>query len=152
MRRGQEVELGDIIFSLKMLPTHQMTAPSTTKLQSLKLSFQQPRKSRLEQYTNARKRVEEQNIFEVMGHTQPPTPIQTDNSTADGIINSRVQPKCTKAMDMRFHWLTIEASTKNNSDFIGAQGRCSKGITGQNITPLPFTAKYEVRFYHHTKW
>ena len=32
-------------------------------------------------------------------------PIQTDNSMADGIINGKVQPKRTKAMDMRFHWL-----------------------------------------------
>jgi hypothetical protein len=56
-------------------------------------------------YTNARKGVEEQNILRVMGHPQPPTPVQTDNSTAEGIINLRVQPKRTKAMDMRFHWL-----------------------------------------------
>jgi hypothetical protein len=40
-----------------------------------------------------------------MGHPQPATPVQTDNSTAEGIIHSRVQPKRTKAMDMRFHWL-----------------------------------------------
>ena len=56
-------------------------------------------------YINARKAVEEIQILEEMGHPQPPTPIQTDNSTAEGIINSHVQPKCTKAMDMRFHWL-----------------------------------------------
>ena len=36
---------------------------------------------------------------------QPPTPVQTDNLTADSIVNLRVQPKRTKAMDMRFHWL-----------------------------------------------
>jgi hypothetical protein len=36
---------------------------------------------------------------------QPPTPVQTDNSTAEGIVNLHVQPKRTKAMDMRFHWL-----------------------------------------------
>jgi hypothetical protein len=42
-------------------------------------------------YTNARKVVEEWNILGEMGHPQePPTPVQTDNSTADGIINSRV--------------------------------------------------------------
>jgi hypothetical protein len=41
-------------------------------------------------YTNARKGVEERNILEEMGHPQPPTPVQTDNSTADDIINSRV--------------------------------------------------------------
>jgi hypothetical protein len=56
-------------------------------------------------YINARKRVEERNILEEMAHIQPPTSIQTDNSTADGIINLRVQPKRKKAMDMRFHWL-----------------------------------------------
>ena len=43
-------------------------------------------------YINARKAVEERMILEEMGHPQPCTPIQTDNSTADGIINSRVQP------------------------------------------------------------
>jgi hypothetical protein len=51
-------------------------------------------------YTNARKGVKEQNILKEMGHPQPPTPVQTDNSTAKGIINLRVQPKRTKAMDM----------------------------------------------------
>ena len=40
-----------------------------------------------------------------MGHKQPPTPIQTDNAIADTVINGKVQPKHTKAMDMRFHWL-----------------------------------------------
>jgi len=42
-------------------------------------------------------------ILEEMGHTQPPTPIQTDNAMADAVINGKIQPKCTKAMDMRFH-------------------------------------------------
>ncbi len=40
-----------------------------------------------------------------MGHLQPPTPVQTDYLTADSILNLQVQPKCTKAMNMRFHWL-----------------------------------------------
>ena len=44
-------------------------------------------------------------ILEELGHKQPPTPIQTDNSTAEGVVNNKVQPKRTKAMDMRFHWL-----------------------------------------------
>jgi len=47
-------------------------------------------------YINARKGVEERNILEEMGHKQPPTPVQTDNSTADSIVNLRVQPKRTK--------------------------------------------------------
>ncbi len=56
-------------------------------------------------YINACKAVEECIILDVMGHKQPATPVQVDNSTAKGIVNKRVQPKCTKAMEMHFHWL-----------------------------------------------
>jgi hypothetical protein len=44
-------------------------------------------------------------ILEELGHVQPPMPLQFDNAMADGVINGKVQPKQTKAMDMRFHWL-----------------------------------------------
>ncbi len=44
-------------------------------------------------------------ILEEMGHKQPPTPLQTDNSMAEAVINGKVQSKQAKAMDMRFHWL-----------------------------------------------
>ena len=46
-------------------------------------------------------------ILAEMGHKQPPTPIQTDNAMAEAVtvINGKIQPKRTKAMDMRFHWL-----------------------------------------------
>jgi len=56
-------------------------------------------------YIMAREAVYIRIILEEMGHKQPPTPVQTDNSMADGVINGKVQPKRTKAMDMRFHWL-----------------------------------------------
>jgi hypothetical protein len=44
-------------------------------------------------------------VLEEMGHTQPPTPLQTDNAMVEGVVNGKVQPKQTKAMDMCFHWL-----------------------------------------------
>ncbi len=44
-------------------------------------------------------------ILEEMGQKQPATPLQTNNSMAKAVTNGKVQPKCTKAMDMRFHWL-----------------------------------------------
>jgi hypothetical protein len=44
-------------------------------------------------------------ILEEPGHVQPPTPLQTDYAMAAGIINGKVQPKQTKATEMRFHWL-----------------------------------------------
>ncbi len=52
----------------------------------------------------ARKAVYIRIILEELGHKQPPMPIQTDNAMADTIINGKVQPKQTKAMDMKFHW------------------------------------------------
>jgi hypothetical protein len=56
-------------------------------------------------YLNAKEAVHLQQILSEMGHKQPRTPIHTDNTTAEGVINNKIQPKCTKAMDMRFHWL-----------------------------------------------
>jgi hypothetical protein len=44
-----------------------------------------------------------------LGHIQPPTPLRTDNSTAFGILN---KTKKTKAMDMRYHWLTDRVRQK----------------------------------------
>ena len=43
--------------------------------------------------------------FEEMGHAHPPTPVKTDNSTTEDIMNSRLQQNRSKAMDMRFYWV-----------------------------------------------
>jgi hypothetical protein len=40
-----------------------------------------------------------------LGHLQPPTPLQTDNQCADGIINKTVKQTRSKAIDMRYYWL-----------------------------------------------
>ena len=50
-----------------------------------------------------------------MGHPQPLTPIQTGNSTSKGVINNIIQPKRTKAMDVRFHWLRDRKTFKQFS-------------------------------------
>ena len=56
-------------------------------------------------FLNAKEAVYLRQILTELGHPQPRTPIQTDNSTAESVINNKIQPKRTKAMDMRFHWL-----------------------------------------------
>ena len=43
--------------------------------------------------------------LEAMGYPQPATPMKTDNSTTDGIINNTMKQRRSKAIDMRFHWL-----------------------------------------------
>jgi hypothetical protein len=40
-----------------------------------------------------------------LGHEQPPTRIQTDNSAATGIANDSIKQKRAKAIDMRFYWI-----------------------------------------------
>eukprot|EP00804_Cyclotella_cryptica_P021646 CCRYP_021133-RA/>CCRYP_021133-RA protein AED:0.45 eAED:0.45 QI:0/0/0/1/0/0/2/0/104 len=67
-------------------------------------------------YINARSHTHPHLLTE-LGHTQPPTPIQIDNSTALGAITNTIQPKRTKAMDMRFHWLRCRTN-QNSSDIL----------------------------------
>ena len=56
-------------------------------------------------FNNTKEAVYLRQILEETGHPQPRTPIQTDNTTAEGVINKKIQPKRTKAMDMHYHWL-----------------------------------------------
>jgi hypothetical protein len=54
-------------------------------------------------YINACKAVPQRQTLAEMGHKQPPTPMQTNNGTSLGVANINIQPRRTKAMDMRFH-------------------------------------------------
>jgi 3-phenylpropionate/cinnamic acid dioxygenase small subunit len=47
-----------------------------------------------------------------LGHTQPDKPLCTDNYTAFGILNETIKQKRSKAMDMRYHWLTYRVRQK----------------------------------------
>ena len=56
-------------------------------------------------FINAKTAVSMRQTLEEMGHPQPRTPMQTDNSTAHALLTNRILPKALKAMDMRFNWL-----------------------------------------------
>jgi hypothetical protein len=47
-----------------------------------------------------------------VGHHQPATPLRTDNSTLFGILNETIKQKRSKAMDMRYQWLTDRVRQK----------------------------------------
>ena len=51
-------------------------------------------------YIMAREAIYIRIILNELGHKQPRTPIQINNSTAKGIINNTVQPKRNKVIDM----------------------------------------------------
>ena len=54
---------------------------------------------------NFREAIPAQIVLEEMGHKQPPTPMQTDNKTALGVVNNNIVSKRLKPMDMRINWL-----------------------------------------------
>jgi hypothetical protein len=56
-------------------------------------------------YVNAREGIPLRTTLEELGHPQPPTPLQTDNTTAHGIITGTCKQQRTRAIDMRFYWL-----------------------------------------------
>jgi hypothetical protein len=56
-------------------------------------------------YINACEAIPMRHLLKEMGHKQPPTPIQTNNSTAHGFVTNNIQARGTKAMDMIFHYL-----------------------------------------------
>jgi hypothetical protein len=68
-------------------------------------------------YVNARKAIPQRQLLEEMGQPQPPTPMQTDNSTALVVITSEIQPRQTKAMDMQFHWLRCREAQSQSRFF-----------------------------------
>jgi hypothetical protein len=45
------------------------------------------------------------NMLIAIGHPQPPTPIKTDNSTAQGFVYKNINQKKSKSCDMRYYWL-----------------------------------------------
>jgi hypothetical protein len=56
-------------------------------------------------YINGQEAIPIRNTLEELGHPQPPTPMQVDNSTADGFANDTIKQKRSKAIDMRFYWI-----------------------------------------------
>ena len=62
-------------------------------------------------FINSQEAIPQRQLLEEMGHKQPPTPIQIDNTTALGVVNNNVLKKL-KAMDMRFHWLRCRKEQK----------------------------------------
>jgi hypothetical protein len=56
-------------------------------------------------FINAKEGAVLRTTLEKLGHKQPPTPMETDNTTAMGYINGTIKQKRTQAMDMRFYWI-----------------------------------------------
>jgi hypothetical protein len=62
-------------------------------------------------FINCREAVPARHVLKFLGHPQLPTPIQTDNTTALGVVNQNVMKKL-KSMDMKYHWLQCRINQK----------------------------------------
>ena len=56
-------------------------------------------------YLNSRQAIPARRLLEEMGHKQPPTPIQTDNTTAFGFVSKIMVSKATTSTDMKYWWM-----------------------------------------------
>ncbi len=79
-------------------------------------------------YINCKEAIPAQHALEYLVHKQPPTPMQTDNTIALGVVNNNVMKKL-KLMDMKYHWLRCRinqhqfrhywaAGKSNNADYV----------------------------------
>ena len=56
-------------------------------------------------YINGQEAVPIRTLLLELGHPQPDTPIQANNSTENGFANDTIKQKQSKAIDMRFYWI-----------------------------------------------
>ena len=56
-------------------------------------------------YINGQEAVTIRTLLLELGHPQPATPIQVDNSTANGFAKDTIKQKRLKAIDMHFYWI-----------------------------------------------
>jgi hypothetical protein len=56
-------------------------------------------------FINAKEGAVLRTTLEELGHKNPPTPMETYNTTATGYSNGTIKQKRTKDMDMRFYWI-----------------------------------------------
>ena len=61
-------------------------------------------------YINGQETVPIHTLLREIGHTQPATPIQVDNSIADGFANNTIKQKRSKAINMCFYWIRDHTS------------------------------------------
>jgi hypothetical protein len=57
-----------------------------------------------------RRKSDSPHLLEELGHRQPATPVHCDNQTATGIANNTVKKQRSRAMDMRYFWITDQVA------------------------------------------
>jgi hypothetical protein len=106
-------------------------------------------------YINCKEAIPARHALEFLGHKQPPTPMQTDNTTALGVVNNNVMKKL-KSMDMKYHWLRCRilqrqfrhywaAGKSNNGDYVTKHHASIHHQTTRPIFLTPITTLQKLR-------
>ena len=77
-------------------------------------------------YINSRQAIPARQLLEEMGHKQPPTPIQTDNTTALGFVTKNLQPKATKSTEMNY-WFMRDRQDRQQFKYYWRPGKGNQG-------------------------
>jgi hypothetical protein len=89
-KEGRQQMINGPMLCLSSILKHVMSSAAEAEVRSI--------------FNNAKEAAPLRVMLEALGHQQPPTPIQTDNSTDYEILNNKVNQKISKAMEMRFYW------------------------------------------------
>jgi hypothetical protein len=95
---GQPIWLNGAIYTLCSILKHVAASAAEAELGALFLNTMEAKVLRI--------------TLAEMGHPQPPTPINCDNSTAVGIANDTVKRQRSRAMEMRYFWVTDQVTNK----------------------------------------
>ena len=73
-------------------------------------------------YLNTRLAIPTRRLLEDIGHSPPPTPVQTDNTTAHGFVTRNLNPKATKSIDMNY-WFMRDKSDQKQFRYYWKRGK-----------------------------
>jgi hypothetical protein len=85
-------------------------------------------------FINAKTAIAMRHALDELGHPQLPTPIQTDNKTANDLLTNKIMPKTLKAMDLHISNGYNVAMLRDNSDITGDQAHRTWQIISPSIT------------------
>ena len=73
-------------------------------------------------YINLQKEIPMLMTIEDMGHKQPPTPTQIDNTTSLGFITKELHPESTNSTDMK-HWFVRDPNYRSQLKYYWGSGK-----------------------------
>ena len=101
-------------------------------------------------YIHVREALYIRKILLEFGHLQKQMSIQTNSLIATGVINHNLQPKCTKAMSMHFHFSGI-GMLRSSSDFSHSQAWWFMWIIGWSTIQVHITKLWIIIPLHHLR-